>query len=245
MSETAQTYTHNATTSSLLSGLQAGTLAHNTQTAGVVSGVTAGVYEHTAHIVDMQAQMALQGYLHAVRFRLSGGRANVPHQAALLYVLTRSDGAALPITYLHLMQLKGALLSLEAKLPGGAGSEWADIPQGETLKLAGRAVDLAGEVIATEDIFTAQLTDQQWTGSGFKIYATAAMPERVPHTVELDDIVYKNVTSSGRRSIRFPLKWGIQAGDTLTHPTIEPLVVSRFSATIDRRYRIMEATEDV
>jgi hypothetical protein len=245
MSETAQTYTHNASNSSLLSGVQAGTLAHNTQTAGVVSGVTAGVYEHTAHIVDMQAQMALQGYLHAVRFRLSGGRANVPHHAALLYILTTADGTSLPITYLHLRQRKGALLMLEAKLPGGAASAWADIPRGETLYLAGRAVDEKGNVIATESILTAELTDQQWTGSGFKLYAAAQMPERVPHTVELDDIVYKSEASSGKRSIRFPLKWGIQAGDTLTHPTISPLVVGTFSATIDRRYRIMEATEDV
>jgi len=188
----------------------------------------------------------LPKYSAARAFSTAGDLADVPLSAGVFYSVEISNVGSIKVGYLHVRQSVGSIISIEARVLGSIiDNAWFESVSGETLAVFSQAKTVDGEVIASKLLFTAVVSNVTWTGSELKVFADGAPISRAPISSAISNILFRGIGSNGRRTLRCPVVWDIQAGDTVTHLSMSDFFVSTMSITIQQNYKVLDLTERV
>ncbi|MFK5926949.1 MAG: hypothetical protein QM483_09995 [Desulfuromusa sp.] len=183
---------------------------------------------------------------HQQSFPLPAKFAAVPVTAGVYFTAVLNDETVLNFSYLHLYQMASGQATVEARVLGNhLGRHWVDTAVGQVLKIFSEARDISGKVLSSDLVSEAIVQHLQNDVSKLKLYAIGSPDQRPPRTLPISTILFRQIRSSGRRSIRFPLVWGLQAGDTITHPDITDFQIESFSMTVQPKYKVIDATESL
>jgi hypothetical protein len=175
---------------------------------------------------------------------IAGFRSGVPHTASIFYLVTIEGGETIPATAIYIRQKVGAVTSIEVRAIGTiATANWAVDLIGKTISVEIAAYTVDMDLIAKQLTVSAVVTDLTAVSRGLTLFAEGRTPDVVNSKIEVSNILYMQEKSSGRRTVRCPIEWGIQAGDTIAYDGIQDLKTDTIYMSIDRKRRIMEATE--
>lgn len=177
---------------------------------------------------------------------VAGGLASVGHTAEKAYEFFLADGTVIPVMSAHITQRLNSLMSMELTVFGRlTDMAWAATAVGSLVDMHIVARDRFGGTIATDLLLTAEITNVINEEKVIRIQCLSTLPTVSNNTIAISSILFLQTRNTGRRSLRCPVPWGVQAGDTLTHPSMSDFVVERLSITLTRKYSVIDVTEAV
>lgn len=177
---------------------------------------------------------------------VGGGIASVPHTAEKTYRFVLDNGTIIPVLSAFISQRINSLMSMEMLVIGKMSSfAWATSAVGRIIDMYTIAKDRSGQTIADNLLVTVEITNIINEGDKLRLQCLSVFPPRSNNTIEISDILFLQTSSTGKRSLRCPVPWGVQAGDTLTHSSIADFVVERLAITLSRKYSIVDVTEAI
>ena len=190
--------------------------------------------------------ISVGAYSHQQLFPLPAKFAAVPVTAGIYFTATIEGVTPISLSYLHLRQINGSQATVEARVAGDhLDSPWVETAVGKILRIFSEARDISGKVLSSDLVSETIIKNVLWDGKNLQLFAVGAQDLRAPRTLAIATILFLQTRSSGRRSIRFPLVWGLQAGDTITHSDISDLLIDSFSMTVQPKYKVIDATESL
>jgi len=191
-------------------------------------------------------QLSVGAFSHRQTFPVPAKFAAVPVSAVIYFSATIDDVTLVSLLYLHLRQMAGAQATVEGRIGGNLlDNPWYSVAAGKTLRIFSEARDVYGAVLSSDLVSESVIKSVLWSGMSLQIYAVGTQDLRPPRTLAISSILYLQTRSDGRRSIRFPLLWGLQAGDTITHPAMADFLIDSFSMTVQSKYKVIDATESL
>jgi len=191
-------------------------------------------------------QLSVGAFLHRQAFPVPTKFAAVPVSAGIYFTATIDDVTLVSLLYLHLRQRAGAQATVEGRIAGNLlDNPWHSTAAGKILRIYSEARDVYGAVLSSDLVSESVIKNVMWNGKQLQLYAVGSQDLRPPRTLAIPSILYLQTRSDGRRSIRFPLIWGLQAGDTITHPAMADLLIDSFAMTVQQKYKVIDATESL
>lgn len=188
--------------------------------------------------------VAAGAFFHQQVFSLPAKFADIPVTAGIYFTATVDSVTKVSLSYLHIRQIDGSQATVEARIAGNhLASSWVETAVGKTLRIYSEARDISGTILSSDLVCEAVIQNIFWDGQRLKLYAIGTQDLRPSRTLGITTILFLQTRSSGQRSIRFPLVWGLQAGDTITHPDIEDFTIDTFSMTVQPKYKVIDASE--
>ena len=188
--------------------------------------------------------IAAGAYAHQQIFPLAAKFAAVPVTAGIYFTAIIDAVTSVSLAYLHVRQINGAQATVEVRVIGNhLDSPWVETAAGKMLRIYSEARDISGKVLSSDLVSEVVIKNILWDGQNLQLYAIGTQDLRAPRTLAIATILFLQTRSSGQRTIRFPLVWGLQAGDTITHPDISDFSIESFSMTVQPKYKVIDATE--
>ncbi|MCK5913763.1 MAG: hypothetical protein KAG12_07770, partial [Desulfuromusa sp.] len=157
--------------------------------------------------------LSVVAYSHQQVFPLPAKFAAVPVTAGIYFTATIDGATPISLSYLHLRQIDGSQATVEARVAGNhLNSLWVVTAAGKVLRIFSEARDISGNLLSSDLVSETVIQNVRWDGKSLQLYAVGAQDLRAPRTLDILTILFLQTRSSGRRSIRFPLVWGLQAG---------------------------------
>jgi hypothetical protein len=180
-------------------------------------------------------------HIHAIS--ASDGFSEVPSGASLGFYALIGSTRISPL-YLHIRHNSGSQATIECRVAGTpTPGHWSYTAAGATLYIYSFAVDSSGNTLTTELLMKAVIESVNWDGSWLTVFSIGEGEVRPPRTFAIEDILFTQERSGGQRSVRFPVIWGIQAGDIITNGSIADLTIGRLSITITPSYKVIDVSE--
>ena len=189
-------------------------------------------------------ELSVGALSHQQLFPVPAKFAAVPVTAGVYFTAVLDGVMPISLVYLHLRQINGSQATIEARVAGSIlENSWVDTAIEKPLQIFSEARDISGKVMSADLVCEAVIKNVQWDGKKLQLFAVGTQDLRPPRTLAISTILFLQIRSSGCRSIRFPVTWGLQAGDTITHPDISDFLIDSFSLTIQPKYKVIDATE--
>lgn len=198
----------------------------------------------TKSLSDLLLELGLPSNTKTLALSVAGGLASIEHTAERAYKFYLEDGTVIPVMSAHISHRLDSLMSMELTVFGRATDmPWAATAVGLLVDMHIVARDQFGNTIATDLLMTAEITNIINEEKLVRIYCLSVLPAVSNNAIEISSILFLQTRSNGRRSLRCPVPWGVKAGDTLTHPSMNDFVIERLSITLTRKYSVIDVSE--